>query len=95
MSVRHKQLRVVERRAAIQHSLIGESPEERDQIIEVLRRQIQFSDLEVDELRIVLAEVAASIIEIHHLQQRRLPTVVEVGRSQFDVAQQRCLEGSR
>ena len=95
MSIGHEQLRGIERRSAIHHALIGESLEERDQIVEVLRRHVQLADLEVDELRVVLAEVATSVVEIHHLQQRRLTAVVEVGRSQFDIAQERRLEGSR
>src|SRR5262245_57905150 len=48
MSVGHEQLRGIERRLAIHHPLIRESLQERDEILQLLRCQVQFSDLEVD-----------------------------------------------
>src|SRR2546422_2158929 len=38
-------------------------------------------------------EVTAAVVEVHHLLQRQLPAVVEVGSGEFDVAQARRLEG--
>src|SRR5262249_51483949 len=93
VAVGNEQLRVVERRALIPDARIGQRPaQKRDEIVDLLRSQIQFADLEVDVQGVVFAEVAAAIVELHDLADSALSAVVEVRRGQLEVAKVRYLE---
>ena len=66
--------------------------EKRGEVVDLLVGQIQPADLEVDIRGIVLAEIAAAIVELDDLADRALSTIVEVRRRQLQIAQTRHLE---
>lgn len=95
MAVRHEQLRMVERCTLTDDSQVGQRPaQERDQIINLVFGQIELANLEVDVEDVVLAEVAAAIVELDNLPDGALAPVMEVGRRQLEIAQARNLEGA-
>ena len=95
MAVRDEQLRVVERSALTHDPQVRQrTAEKRDEVVDLLWGQVQLADLEVDVLDVVLAEVAAAVVELHHLANRALPAVVKVRRGELEVAQAGHLEGA-
>src|SRR5262249_32525281 len=84
--VRQPQGGVIERRALKADALVGERQQERDE-----RLLLRIAETERTDLRIglVVGEVAAAIVEVDHLTERRLSAVVIVGPEQLDIAERR------
>src|SRR5215467_9905163 len=72
--------RMVEGRLLEAHAVVGERQHERHQGVLVALAQAELSDLAARERA---AEVTAAIVEVHHLAQRPLVAVVEVGAVQL------------
>lgn len=69
---------IIERRTLQNHAHVGQrTTEKRGEVVDPLVGQIQLADLEVDILDIVLAEIAAAIVELDDLADRVLSTVVK------------------
>src|SRR5437899_12349554 len=73
--------------------LVGESLDERRQCSLLTRSQVQYLNVGIEVVLVGAGEVTAAVVEVHHLLQRQLAAVVEVGSGEFDVAQARRLEG--
>src|SRR4029453_6729369 len=68
VAVRHEQLWMIEWRALLEHARVGQrSAQKCDEIVDLQRGQVQLADLEVDVEDVVLAEVAAAVVELHDL----------------------------
>ena len=77
------------------HTRIGQrTTKKRDEIVDLLCGEIQLPDLEVNVSAHCVAEIATAIIELHHLANGALPTVVEIRCCQLEIAQTRYLEGA-
>ena len=83
-----EQLWVIERRTLPHDARIGQRRrQELDQIVDLLLRQVEFADLEVDERGVVFAKVAAAVVELDRLPDRCLTAVVKsTARSRPDCA---------
>src|ERR1051326_1220198 len=95
MSVRYKQLRVVEGSRLIYCARIRQSiAQEINQVRLLLRAQPERDNVGIDQRNLVEAvrEIAAAVVELDHLLQRELSAVVEVRCCERDVAQHGCLE---
>ena len=86
-SIRDEELRVIERRLPQKDSLIGQRMQERDYCIDLLISHAQLTDLKIDELCIMFAEITATIVELHGLFERPLTAVVEVRSGERDIPQ--------
>ena len=85
---------MVERRAFVAHSLVGQRAQERREVTDVSFVEIhgQHRGRKVD--LVLRVEVAAAVVKADDILERCRATVVEVRRSQLDISKRRCLEGA-
>jgi len=74
------------------HALVGEREHECHNRIEVIFGEPKRVHVRREIRDVRLVEVAAAVVELHHMAERRLATVVHVGASELNVAQRRRLE---
>src|SRR5215212_7484166 len=94
MAVRDEDLRMVKRRLLEADAIVGQRLQERDQRRALFRCQMQRMHKVPDVGAVLLGEIAAAVVELHHLLQSSHPTIVEVGPGELDVPQTWNLEGA-
>src|SRR5919198_6615883 len=80
---------MIEGCAAEPNAVVAQREHEGDESVLLLVGQPERLDLGIGELR---WEIAAAVVEVDHLAQRRLASVVEVRAGELHVSQRRRLE---
>ncbi len=94
MAVGHQELRMIERRHVEADAVVSQRLHEVHEIVDLGLGQTQRLDVGIDVCEILVEEIAAAVVELHHLTQRRRISVVEERRGEFHVAKTGCLEGT-
>src|SRR5581483_1968330 len=97
MAVRNEQLRMVKWRRLVYHALVSKRiPQKINQIGFFLHGKAERHNVGIDQRNLVKAiwEVTATVVKLHYLFQRELPAIMEIRRSECDIAQHRCLKVS-
>src|SRR5262245_50421929 len=82
---------MIERRALVADAIVGQRQQERDERVLLRIGKAERTNLRIRER---VRKVAAAVVVVDDLTERRLPAVVEVRPEQLDVAQRRRLETS-
>src|SRR5262249_1451988 len=94
LAVRHEELGVVQGCYLEAYPVVGERIEKSGDGRFLLGAKAESEDRGVEILDVELVEVAAAIVELEDLLERRHAAVVEVGGGQLDVPERRGLEGA-
>ena len=81
-----RQFWMIKWRSFVTDTFIRQRLHERNDRVNVRLRKVQREHLRGEVNKVRLMEVAAAIVELHHLPQRGLAAIVKVRSGQFDIA---------